>query len=265
VNYILGKQYMKKFIAVFVLFLSLSFCAVPVFAQDNDNVSDSLETEQTVVPEQVSFHHQMKQKFIEGSPFFMSLVALVLIAGLAFCIERIIFLNLSETNSKKMLDGVEDALAKGDTELAKNICHGTRGPVASVCYQGLLRIDQSVDVVEKSIVAQGNIQSSFLDKHCSWITLFIAMAPSLGFLGTVVGMVQAFDKVQQIGDISASVIAGGMKMALITTIFGLLSALILQVFYNYILSKIESMTNDMENSSISLLDMVIKYNLKYKR
>jgi len=256
---------MKKIIAVIALIVSFAFCSVPLQAQESDSTSDSLATTQTIVQERVGLHKQIQQKFIEGSPFFMSIVALVLVIGLAFCIERIIYLNMAETDSKRLLDAIKDALSKGDTEMAKNICHNTHGPVASICGEGLEHIDQSADVVEKSITAQGNRQIGLLDKGCSWISLFIKMAPILGFVGTVVGMVMAFDKVQQMGDVSASVIAGGMKVALITTIFGLVAGLILQIFYNYILSKIESMTNDMEDSSIALLDMVIKYNLKYKR
>ena len=159
----------------------------------------------------------------------------------------------------------EAALEKGDVEAAKDIARNTRGPIASIYYQGLMRIDQGIDVVEKSVVSYGGVQAGYLEKGCSWITLFIAMAPSLGFLGTVIGMVQAFDKIQQVGDISPTVVAGGMKVALITTIFGLIVALILQVFYNYILAKIEALTSEMEDSSISLLDMVIKYDLKYKK
>ena len=160
---------------------------------------------------------------------------------------------------------VESELEKGDVEAAKERARNTRGPVASIYYQGLMRIDQGVDVVEKSMVAYGGVQSGYLEKGCSWISLFIAIAPSLGFLGTVIGMVQAFDKIQQLGDISATAVAGGMKVALITTIFGLIVALILQVFYNYILSKIEALTNDMEDASVSLLDMVIKYELRHGR
>ena len=193
------------------------------------------------------------------------LVAIALVIGLAFCIERIIYLSLAEINTKKFLAAIEAALEKGDVEAAKDIARNTRGPIASIYYQGLLRIDQGLDVVEKSVVSYGGVQAGYLEKGCSWITLFIAMAPSLGFLGTVIGMVQAFDKIQQVGDISPTVVAGGMKVALITTIFGLIVALILQVFYNYILSKIEALTSEMEDSSITLLDMVIKYNLKYKK
>ena len=170
-----------------------------------------------------------------------------------------------EINTKKFMASIEAALEKGDVEAAKDIARNTRGPVASIYYQGLMRIDQGIDVVEKSVVSYGGVQAGYLEKGCSWITLFIAMAPSLGFLGTVIGMVQAFDKIQQVGDISPTVVAGGMKVALITTIFGLIVALILQVFYNYVLSKIEALTSEMEDSSISLLDMVIKYNLKYKK
>ena len=201
----------------------------------------------------------------QGDASFMSLVAIALVLGLAFCIERIIYLSLAETNTKKLMANIEAALEKGDVEAAKTVCRNTRGPVASICYQGLMRIDEGIDVVERSVVSYGGVQAGYLEKGCSWITLFIAMAPSLGFLGTVIGMVMAFDKIQQAGDISPTVVAGGMKVALITTIFGLVVALILQVFYNYILSKIEGLTSEMEDSSITLLDMITKYNLKYKK
>ena len=223
------------------------------------------EAAPAVVAEEGGIHKELKTKFIEGSAFFMSFVAIALVIGLAFCIERIIYLSLSEINTKKFIAAVEAALEKGDVEGAKNIARNTRGPIASIYYQGLMRMDQGLDVVEKSVVSYGGVQAGYLEKGCSWITLFIAMAPSLGFLGTVIGMVQAFDKIQQVGDISPTVVAGGMKVALITTIFGLIVALILQVFYNYILSKIEALTSEMEDSSISLLDMVIKYDLKYKK
>ena len=209
-----------------------------------------------------SFHKDIKTKFIEGDASFMSLVAIALVIGLAFCIERIIYLSLAEVNTKKLMAKLEAALAKGDVEGAKTICRNTRGPVASICYQGLMRIDEGIDVVERSVVSYGGVQSAYLEKGCSWITLFIAMSPSLGFLGTVIGMVQAFDAIEAAGDISPTVVAGGMKVALITTIFGIVAALVLQVFYNYILSKIEALTADMEDSSITLLDLIMKYNLK---
>ena len=195
----------------------------------------------------------------------MSLVAIALVLGLAFCIERIIYLSLAEVNTKKLMTSIEAALEKGDVEAAKTVCRNTRGPVASICYQGLMRIDDGVDVVERSVVSYGGVQAGYLEKGCSWITLFIAMAPSLGFLGTVIGMVMAFDKIQQAGDISPTVVAGGMKVALITTVGGLIVALILQIFYNYLLSKLEAILNQMEDASITLLDLVIKYNLKFKK
>jgi biopolymer transport protein ExbB len=194
----------------------------------------------------------------------MSTIAIALILGLAFVLERIIYLNLADTNSAKLLKGIEAALDKGDVEGAKAIARDTRGPIASIAYQGLMRIDQGIDVVEKSIIAYGGVQGGLLEKNLSWITLFIAMAPSLGFLGTVVGMVMAFDKIEQVGDISPTVVAGGMKVALITTIGGLIVALVLQVFYNYLLSKLEAIINKMEDASITLLDMIIKYDVKYK-
>ena len=208
------------------------------------------------------FHQELKIKFIEGSPFFMSFIAIALIFGLAFCLERIIYLNSAEINTRRFIKAIESALDKGDVEEAKNIARNTRGPIASIYYQGLMRIDQGIDVVEKSIISYGGVQAGILDKNLSWITLFITMSPSLGFLGTVIGMVQAFDKIQQVGDISPTVVAGGMKVALITTVSGLIVALILQLFYNYILSQVEALLNKMEDSSITLLDMVIKLNLK---
>ena len=210
-------------------------------------------------------HKTIKVKFIEGSAGFMALVAIAMIFGLALCIERIIFLSLSEINSKKLLEDIQAALENGDVEGAKAICRDTRGPVASICYQGMMRIDEGLDVVERSVVSYGSVQASNLEKNLSWITLFIAMSPSLGFLGPVIGMVQAFDDIQKAGDISPNVVAGGMKVALITTIFGIIVALILQVFYNYILSKVEALNTDMEDSSVSLLDIIMKYNLKFKK
>ena len=247
---------MKKLVAkAFLGFWALGTSTV-AFAQDAADAATAVEG---------GMYQALKTLFIEGGADFMSLVAIALIFGLAFCLERIIYLNLAETNSSKLLKGIEDALDKGDVEGAKAIARDTRGPIASIAYQGLMRIDQGIDVVEKSVVSYGGVQAGYLEKGCSWITLFIAMAPSLGFLGTVIGMVQAFDKIQQVGDISPTVVAGGMKVALITTIFGLIVALILQVFYNYILAKIEALTSEMEDSSISLLDMVIKYDLKYKK
>lgn len=210
----------------------------------------------------ISFHQALKTKFIEGGANFMAVIAITLILGLAICLERIIYLNLADTNATKFLNGLEDELKNKGVEAAKDYARNTRGPIASIAYQALLRADQGIDIVEKSVVSYGGVQGGLLEKNLSWITLFIAMAPSLGFLGTVVGMVEAFDNIEKVGDISPTVVAGGMKVALITTIGGLVVALILQVFYNYILSKVEGLLNKMEDASISLLDMIIKYNLK---
>ena len=208
-----------------------------------------------------SFHQALKTKFIEGGADFMALIALVLILGLVLCLERIIYLNLADNNYEAFLRKLEEALNRGDMNGAKDIARNTRGPVASIAYQALMRFDQGIDVVERSIVSYGGVQGGLLEKNLSWITLFIAIAPSLGFLGTVVGMVMAFDKIEKVGDISPTVVAGGMKVALITTIGGLIVAMILQVFYNYILSKVESILNRMEDASITLVDFAIKYNL----
>ena len=192
----------------------------------------------------------------------MSLVIICLVIGLALAIERILYLSFSKTNTKKLVAKVEEALQNGGIEAAKDVCRNTRGPVASIYYQGLLRYDQGIDVVEKTIVSYGSVQNSELEKGLSWISLFIAIAPSLGFLGTVIGMIQAFDDIQKAGDISPNIVAGGMKVALITTVAGLIVAMILQVFYNYILAKIESITIDMEDSSITLVDVLTKYGQK---
>ena len=208
-----------------------------------------------------TFHQALKTKFIEGGADFMALIALVLILGLVLCLERIIYLNLADNNYEAFLRKLEEALNRGDMNGAKDIARNTRGPVASIAYQALMRFDQGIDVVERSIVSYGGVQGGLLEKNLSWITLFIAIAPSLGFLGTVVGMVMAFDKIEKVGDISPTVVAGGMKVALITTIGGLIVAMILQIFYNYILSKVESILNRMEDASITLVDFAIKYNL----
>ena len=221
--------------------------------------SDDSQIEQEETP---SFHKALKTKFIEGNAGFMSFVALALVLGLAFCIERILYLSLSEINAKKFMTDLDQKIMSGDIEGAKSQCRETRGPVASICCQGLERIDETIDNIERSIVSYGSVQSANLEKGCSWITLFIAMAPSLGFLGTVVGMVMAFDQIQTAGDISPTIVAAGMKVALITTIFGIIVALILQLFYNYILSKIDHLTSQMEESSITLLDTIMKYKLK---
>lgn len=227
-----------------------------VAAADTTALSADLED---LDEEPQSLHQVLKTKFIEGSAGFMSLVALALVLGLAFCIERIIYLALSEIDAKKMMKEIDAKLAAGDVEGAKTLCEAKRGPVAAMCRQGLLRIGSSVDSIERSLSSYGSVQAANLEKGCSWITLFIAIAPSLGFLGTVIGMVMAFEQIQDAGDISPTIVASGMKVALITTIFGIIAALVLQVFYNYILSKIEHITSQMEESAISLLDSIARY------
>lgn len=209
-------------------------------------------------------HKILKSKFIEGTAGFMSLVALALVIGLAFCIERIIYLTLSEVNAKKLMQDIDAKLMEDDVEGAKDLCRNTRGPVASICYQGLLHIKEPLEQIDRQLTNYGTVQISNMEKGCSWIKLFIAVAPSLGFLGTVIGMVMAFDQIQTAGDISPTIVASGMKVALITTIFGIIVALILQLFYNYILSKIEHLTSQMEESAITLIDSVTKYKEKVK-
>ncbi len=276
---------MKKlfaFIAVFGMLLGVSFYSV---AQDETTdeatveLTDSMEMEEAidtvvieeeVVAEEVvaevevkeTLHKQIKVKFIEGGPGFMGIVLLCLILGLAIAIERIIYLNLASTNTNKLLLSVEEALSQSGVEAAKEVCRNTRGPVASIFYQGLDRMEEGIEVVEKSVVSYGSVQMGLLEKGITWISLFIATAPMLGFMGTVIGMIGAFDSIEAAGDISPSLVAGGIKVALLTTVGGLIVAVILQVFYNYIISKIDSIVNDMEDASISLIDILVKYNLK---
>ncbi len=204
-------------------------------------------------------HKQLKRKFMEGSAGFMSLVALALVLGLAFCIERIIYLTLSEINCKRLMADIDKKLEADDVEGAKTLCRDTRGPVASICYQGLLHIKEPLDQIDRQLTNYGNVQISNMEKGCSWIRLFIAVAPSLGFLGTVIGMVMAFDQIQTAGDISPTVVAKGMKVALITTIFGIIVAVVLQFFYNYIIAKIDRLTAHMEESAITLMDSITQY------
>ena len=207
-------------------------------------------------------HKQLKRKFIEGSAGFMSLVALALVLGLAFCIERIIYLTLSEVKTKKLMRDIDERLEKNDVDGAKELCRNTRGPVASICYQGLLHISEPLEQIDRQLTNYGAVQINNMEKGCTWIRLFIAVAPSLGFLGTVIGMVMAFDRIQTAGDISPTIVAAGMKVALITTIFGIIVAVILQFFYNYILSKIEHLTAQMEESAIVFMDSVTAYKMR---
>jgi biopolymer transport protein ExbB len=226
-------------------------------------IAPSTATNPAVEPDK-SMHQVIKEKFIEGGPGFMGIIALTMIVGLAISIERIIYLSLSTTNTAKLLNNIEKALAENGIDGAKEVCRDTRGPVASIFYQGLERHDEGLDMVEKSVISYGSVQMGLLESGLTWISLMISIAPMLGFLGTVIGMVQAFDAIQKAGEISPTLVAAGIKVALLTTVFGLIVAMILQVLYNYCLSKIDSITNDMENGSISFMDMLIRFNLMKK-
>ncbi len=271
---------MKKLFALIAVF-GMLFMGASIFAQDENTDSpvteDTTQVAEEVVAEVIPasepvnveetggiavLHTTLKTKFIEGGAGFMGAVLLTLIFGLALSFERVIYLNLSSTNTDKLLSSVEDALNSGGVEAAKEVCRNTRGPVASIFYQGLDRVEEGIDVVEKSVVSYGSVQMGLLEKNLSWIGLFIAIAPMLGFMGTVIGMIDAFDKIQQQGDISPTVVAGGIKIALITTVTGLMVAIILQIFYNYLVSQIDNIVNKMEDASISLIDMLVKQNLK---
>ncbi|WP_298237630.1 MotA/TolQ/ExbB proton channel family protein [uncultured Algibacter sp.] len=221
-------------------------------------VASTTQDDAAPAEEEASFHQDLKKRFIEGGPGFMGIVLLCLILGLAIAIERIIFLNLSTTNTKKLSQEVEDALSSGGVEAAKEVCRNTKGPIASIYYQGLDRTDEGLEAAEKAVVAYGGVQMGQLEKNVSWISLFIALAPMLGFMGTVIGMIQAFDKIEAAGDMNPSLVAGGIKVALLTTVFGLIVAIILQIFYNYIIAKIDSIVNSMEDASITLMDLLIR-------
>jgi biopolymer transport protein ExbB len=220
-----------------------------------------MEAEEEETAAEKSLHQVIKQKFIEGGPEFMSFVLICLILGLALSIERILYLNMATTNNQKLLDEVDSALQSGGVEAAKEVCRNTRGPVASIFYQGLDRADHGIEMVEKSVVSYGSVQMGLLEKGLSWISLFIALAPMLGFFGTVIGMISAFDAIAAANNISPGIVAGGIGVALITTVSGLLVAMVLQIFYNYIVAKVDGIVNEMENASISLVDMLIKHNM----
>ena len=263
----------KRFKLISTLFAVLCFSSI-MFAQDSYDsnmantdtmMSVDSSTEEVVevmqepeVDESKSFHQIIKEKFIEGGPGFMGIVLLCLILGLALSIERIIYLNLASQNTEKLVNDVESALSSGGVEDAKTICRNTKGPVASIFYQGLERSNEGIEMVEKSVVSYGSVQMGLLERGLSWISLFIALAPMLGFMGTVIGMIGAFDAIEAAGDISPSLVAGGIKVALITTVFGLIVAIILQIFYNYLVSKIDNLVNDMEDASIKLVDLLSK-------
>ena len=280
---------MRKLLALIAVFGMLSFGASTLKAQEDETMSmeTTVETttdtsaltgdtaleeaaidDPTILEDEsqiqsTSFHAALKQKFIEGGALWMAPIALCLIIGLAICIERVIYLNLASINTKKFLGQVEESLNNGGVEACKETCRNTRGPIASIFFQGLSRYDQGLDMVEKSVVSYGSVQMGLLEKGLTWIGLFIALAPMLGFLGTVVGMVMAFDAIQAAGDIQPTVVAGGMKVALITTVGGLIVAMILQLFYNYCIAKIDSIVNSMEDASVSLMDILVKFNQKH--
>lgn len=282
---------MKKLVAFLTIAGMLTFgLANAVFAQDDQPV-DETQTEMqadettagdTLAAEEVAetpvqttlaeeeeaeaktFHQILKEQFIDGGAGFMGIVLLCLIFGLALSIERVIYLNLSTTNTRKLLNQVETALDTKGVDAAKEICKDTKGPVASIFFQGLDKYNEGIDMVEKSIVSYGGVMTGRLEKGLSWIALFIALAPMLGFMGTVIGMIGAFDNIAAVGDISPTVVASGIKVALLTTVFGLIVAIILQIFYNYCVAKIDSLVNDMEDSSISFIDILTKHQIAKK-
>jgi biopolymer transport protein ExbB len=262
----------KLFLVLMAVVLGITSAAV-TFAQDAP-ASDTAATEapaaedtaaaaegteeEAAAPAEQSFHYVIKQKFIEGGWEWMSPVLICLIIGLAIVVERVIYLNLASTNTDKLLNKIEAAIKSNGIDGAKEVCRNTRGPVASIFYQGLDRAHEGIDIVEKSIVSYGSVQMGQMERGLIWISLFIALSPMLGFMGTVVGMIQAFDAIEAAGDISPSLVAGGIKVALLTTVAGLIVAVVLQIFYNYLVSKVDSLVNSMEDASISLIDILVK-------
>ncbi len=261
---------MKKLFMILAVVGMFSLGTAKVSAQDSTaaaatetaQVQEMATVDAEVDVEGQPLHQAIKQKFLEGGAGWMAPILLCLVLGLAIAIERIIYLNLSTTNTKKLIAKVEEALNNGGIEAAKDVCRNTRGPVASIFYQGLLRYDEGLDVVEKTVVSYGSVQMGQMENGLSWISLFIALSPMLGFMGTVVGMIGAFDSIEAAGDVSPTLVAGGIKVALLTTLAGLIAAVILQVFYNYILSKIDGLVVTMEDTSITLVDMLTKFNKK---
>lgn len=248
---------MKRFFTILAITGMLFFGATQIsYAQEEATTTEQVA--ETDAPAKGGFRQELKLRMIEGGPLFMGIVLLTLIFGLAIAIERIIYLNLATTKTSKLVADVENAIDSGGVEAAKELCRNTKGPVASIFYQGLDRMDEGIDNVEKAVVGYGGVQMGLLEKNVSWLSLFIALAPMLGFMGTVIGMIQAFDQIQSTGVMSPATVAGGIKVALLTTVFGLVVAIILQVFYNYIISKIDSIVNNMEDASIKLIDILIR-------
>lgn len=239
--------------------------SVVKIASDSTSLTTTANQESqtaTISEQDQSIHYILKQKFIEGGPVFMTSILICLILGLTIAIERIIYLNLASTNNSKLLENIEQALNSGGIEAAKQVCKNTRGPVASIFYEGLNHSSEGLDVVEKTVIAHGAVQTSLLERGLVWIALFIALGPMLGFLGTVIGIVKTFDAIEAAGYVGPMSVVTGIKVALLTTIAGLIVAMILQVFYNYSVAKIDNIVTRMEDASISLIDMLARNNSK---
>lgn len=275
---LLKPSIMKKLFAIFALVGVLA--SSTLLAQDTTQTTatdtlpavteeapapDNAAADDVVAEEEQSFHEVLKEQFIAGDVTYMTPLLICMIIGLAVAIERIITLNLATTNTQKLLGRIEDALAKGGVNAALDVTRNTRGPVASIFTQGLMRYSEGVDMVEKSIVAYGGVEMGRLERGLIWISLMISLGPMIGFFGTVIGMIVAFDDIAKAGDISPNIVASGMKVALLTTVGGLIVGMILQIFYNYLVSKIDSLVNSMEDASISLIDILVKHKLLNNR
>ena len=254
---------MKKVFTILTIVAMMFFVTSTVQAQQENaktEVKKEIKKDKTKKSdEEKRFHQILKERFVQGGPAFMGIVLLILILGLAIAIERIFYLSFADTNTDKLLGEVEGALEEGGVDEAKELLRDKKGPIASIFYEGLERMDEGVDQAEKAVISYGNVQVGQLEKNVSWLALFIALAPMFGFMGTVIGMIDAFDKIEAAGDMQPSLVARGIKIALLTTVFGLIVAIILQVFYNFIVAKIDSIVNKMEDASISLVDMLVRY------
>jgi biopolymer transport protein ExbB len=195
----------------------------------------------------------LTQKYNDGG-IFMHPILGCLVVGLALCFERLWTLSRARINTKDFIIQVKKALESGGIDAAMDVCSKTRGPVASVFQAGLLRANEGIDAAEKAIMTYGGIEMGFLERGLIWISLFITLAPMLGFTGTVQGMITAFDAIKEAAQISPSIVANGIAIALLTTLFGLVVAMILQVFYNYFVSAIDKLVAGMEESSVELID-----------
>ncbi|MCK5453981.1 MAG: MotA/TolQ/ExbB proton channel family protein [Calditrichia bacterium] len=199
----------------------------------------------------------MVELFKQGGDFMWPILVF-LIFGIAIGLAKVWTLWRAGINTRRFIETIRTALKEGGTEGALEICENTRGPVASIFHAGLIRAKQGIDYVEKSITNAGSIEMAFLERWMIWLGFIIVIAPMLGFTGTVWGMIIAFDSIRTANDISPAVVAGGISQALLTTLFGLIVAMIVQLFYNWSTARIDKLIIDMEEASVHLVDTLVE-------